>query len=136
MLGGLLVAAAVYCRDLRYDFILDDVPLVLMNQTIGSWRNWKIAFTKDIFFARSSGLPIGVSAVHYRPVYVLWLMLNQHLFGAVLPWWHLSSLLLHIGVTCLVYQLSAQLLNDRWTGVLAALLFAWHPIHVESVSYV
>ncbi len=136
MLGGLLVAAAVYCRDLRYDFILDDVPLVLMNQTIGSWRNWKIAFTKDIFFAPNSGLPMAVPAVHYRPVYVLWLMLNQHFFGAVLPWWHLSSLLLHIGVTYLVYQLSAQLLNDRWTAVLAALLFAFHPIHVESVSYV
>jgi tetratricopeptide (TPR) repeat protein len=136
MLSGLLVAAAVYCRDLRYDFILDDVPLVLMNQTIGSWRNWKIAFTKDIFFAPNSGGPIAVSGVHYRPLYVLWLMLNQHLFGPVLPWWHLSSLLLHIGVTCLVYQLGVQLLNDRWTATLAALLFAFHPIHVESVSYV
>ena len=136
VLAGLLLTAAVYCRDLRYDFILDDVPLILMNPTIGSWRNWKTVFRTDIFFASGSGLPIGVSAIHYRPIYVLWLMLNQQLFGSVLPWWHLTSLFLHLAVTCLVYRLALQLLRDGWTAALAALLFAFHPIHVESVSYV
>ncbi len=136
VLGGLLMAAAVYCRDLRYDFILDDVPLILMNQTITSWHNWKTVFTKDIFFGPNSGVPVATAAMHYRPVYVFWLMLNQQLFGLVLPWWHLSSLLLHIGVTFLVYQLGVELLKDRWTAALAALLFAFHPVHVESVSYV
>jgi hypothetical protein len=136
VLAGLLVAAAAYCRDIRYDFVLDDVPLILMNETITSWRNWKTVFRTDIFFAPHSTLPIAVSAVHYRPVYMLWLMLNESLFGLVLPWWHISSLLLHIAVTCLVYQLGAQLLKDRWTAALAALLFAFHPVHVESVSYV
>jgi hypothetical protein len=136
VLTGLLIAAAIYCRDIRYDFILDDVPLILMNETITSWRNWKTVFRTDIFFAPHSNLPIAVSAVHYRPVYVLWLMLNQSLFGLVLPWWHISSLLLHIAVTCLVYQLGVQLLKDRWTAALAALLFGFHPVHVESVSYV
>jgi hypothetical protein len=33
VLAGMLVTVAVYCRDLQYDFILDDVPLILLNET-------------------------------------------------------------------------------------------------------
>ena len=132
VLIGMVLAAAVYCRDLSYDFVLDDVPLILMNQTLASWRNLKIIFVSHIF---SSMAPL-VPAVHYRPIYVLWLLLNQQLFGGVVPWWHLTSLLLHLLVTYLFYQLGLRVVRDPWTAALGALLFAFHPIHVESVAYV
>jgi len=77
-----------------------------------------------------------VVAVHYRPLYMLWLMANQQLFGMVLPWWHLTSLLLHLLAIFLVYKVGVKVLQEPWTAALAALLFAFHPIHVESVSYV
>jgi tetratricopeptide (TPR) repeat protein len=136
VLIGLLVTAAVYCRDLRYDFILDDVPLILMNETIGSWHNWKTPFLNHIFFSPGPRVPLTFTAVHYRPAYMLWLMANQSLFGALVPWWHLTSLLLHLVVVFLVYRLGAKMLKEPWAGALAALLFAFHPIHVESVGYV
>ena len=136
VLIGLFLTAAAYCRDLKYDFLLDDVQLILMNQATVSWQNLKIIFTKDAFFALGPGVPIAITSIHYRPVFMLWLMLNQQLFGSVLPWWHLSSLLLHISVIFLVYKLGMKLLKDQWAACLAALLFAFHPIHVESVSYV
>lgn len=136
LLVGLLITAAIYCRDLRYDFILDDVQLVLMNETIASWHKWKTLFVTDAFFVAGPKVPIAMAAVHYRPVFMLWLMLNRQLFGSVLPWWHLTSLLLHVCVTVLVCKLATKILKDSWTAVLAALLFAFHPIHVESVSYV
>ena len=133
VLIGALVTVAVYFRDLRYDFILDDLPLIMMNETITSWHNWKTILMTDIASPMyGSGLP----AIHYRPVYVFWLMLNHQLFGSVLPWWHLTSLLLHLGVTLLVYRVGLEILKEPWTATLAALLFAFHPIHVESVSYV
>ena len=31
VLYGAVLAALAYCQDVRYDFILDDVPLILMN---------------------------------------------------------------------------------------------------------
>src|SRR4051812_44229489 len=86
VLLGVLATAALYLRDLRYDFILDDVPLILMNQTIASWRNWKMLFTHHIFYSPDPQVPVQFT-VHYRPVYMLWLTLNQALFGAVVPWW-------------------------------------------------
>jgi protein O-mannosyl-transferase len=136
VLAGLLVTAAIYCRDLKYDFILDDLQLILMNPITFSWHNLKMIFTTDAFFTAGPKVPIAVSALHYRPVFMLWMMLNQQLFGSVLPWWHLTSLLLHLGVTFLVYKLGVKMLKQPWAAALAALLFAFHPIHVESVSYV
>jgi tetratricopeptide (TPR) repeat protein len=136
VLIGLLLTAAIYCRDLKYDFILDDMPLILVNQPIPSWHNLKMAFITDIFFIHGSSVPIVLPAMHYRPVFTLWLTMNQLLFGSVFPWWHLTSLLLHICVIFLVYKLGVKVLTERWTAALAALLFAFHPIHVESVSYV
>src|ERR1700730_9271709 len=136
VLLGALVAALAYIQDVRYDFILDDVPLILLNDTITSLRYWKSAFVTQIFAANSPTAPQAIAAVHYRPVYKLWQMLNEQLFGSSLPWWHITSLLLHVGVIFLVYQLAVKLLKDRWTAALAALIFAFHPIHVESVTYV
>jgi 4-amino-4-deoxy-L-arabinose transferase-like glycosyltransferase len=121
---------------LKYDFILDDVQLILMNQTIPSWHNLKMVFIADAFFVQGPSVPIAMPAMHYRPVFTLWLMMNQQLFGGVFPWWHLTSLPLNICVIFLVYKLGVNVLKERWTAALAALLFAFHPIHVESVSYV
>ena len=136
VLVGVFLAALAYIQDVRYDFILDDIPLILMNESIASWRNWKTAFVNHIFAVKNPTVPLEIAAVHYRPVYKLWQMLNEQVFGSVLPWWHITSLLLHVGVTLLVYQLGIKLLKERWTAALAALLFAVHPIHVESVAYV
>ncbi len=136
VLVGVLLAAAIYCRDLKYDFILDDIALVLMNQATMSWHNLKTIFTTDAFFAHGPSISNAAAAMHYRPVYMLWFMLNQQFFGSVFPWWHLTSLLLHISAVVLVYKLGVKLLKEPWTAALAALLFAFHPIHVESVSYV
>jgi 4-amino-4-deoxy-L-arabinose transferase-like glycosyltransferase len=136
VLAGLFVTAAIYCRDLQYDFLLDDVQLILMNQTTASWHNLKMIFTTDAFFAQGPRVPIAETALHYRPVFMLWLMINQQLFGSILPWWHLTSLLLHLAVTFLVYKLGVKMLKEPWPAALAALFFAVHPIHAESVSYV
>lgn len=135
VLVGAFLAALAYIQDVQYDFILDDLPL-LLNESIPSWRNWKSAFLTHIFATKNPGVPLEFAAMHYRPVYKLWQMFNEKLFGAVLPWWHLTSLLLHVAATILVYQLGIKLLKERWTAALAALLFAFHPIHVESVAYV
>lgn len=135
VLLGMVVATLVYLQDLRYDFILDDVPTILLNESVQSLRNWKTAFVTQIF-SEATGITTGKVAIHYRPVYKLWQMLNEQLFGSVLPWWHFTSLLLHIGVVLLVYRVGVVLLQERWSAALAALLFAVHPIHAESVAYV
>src|SRR6202051_691291 len=104
VLVGSLLAALAYFQDVRYDFILDDISLILLNETIASWRNWKTAFVSQIFDTKAPRVPVVSMAVHYRPIYKLWQMLNEQVFGSITPWWHFTSLLLHIGVTFLVYH--------------------------------
>ena len=128
-----IVATAIYWRDLSHDFILDDVPLVLMNPALATWRNLPAIFRTDIFhFPYVHG---ATGAIHYRPIYTSWLLLNHMLFGMVLPWWRLTSLALHLIVTVLVYRLAVRLLDNRWLAVLAASIFAFHPVHAEAVAY-
>jgi 4-amino-4-deoxy-L-arabinose transferase-like glycosyltransferase len=134
ILVGAFLAVFVYIQDLRYDFILDDFPLIALNDSVGSLRNWKMAFVADIFAMKGPTMPN--EFMHYRPIFKLWQMLNAQLFGFIVPWWHLTSILLHFAVVLLVYQLGIKLMKDRWTAALAALLFAFHPIHVESVAYI
>src|SRR5215475_13870055 len=129
VLAGTILAALTYCRDLRYDFIFDDIPLILMNENLLSWQNWKTLFISQI-------MPFQNGAVHYRPIYILWFMLNERLFGLIVPWWHLTSLLLFLTTIFLVYRLGLTVLKGAWPAAIGALLFAFHPIHAESVCYI
>ena len=53
---GAILTAAIYCRDLQYDFVLDDQPLILLNETFTSWRNWKLLFTTHISSAGNTAM--------------------------------------------------------------------------------
>ena len=69
----------------------------------------------------------------YRPVTVLTFRLN-YLLSEVSPLgYHAVNVLLHAAVTLLYHQLATKLLS-RVPAVLAALLFAVHPVHTEAVT--
>lgn len=128
---GILLAVLAYSLTLRGDFIYDDLYLILMNPNLDSWSQWTHAFTEHVWAFKQPP----VAPRHYRPFFVLWLLLNKQLFGGVAPWWHLMSVLLHLFATTLVYRLGLRLLKDEWSAALAAVLFALHPVHIESVAW-
>lgn len=131
-LFGLILAAIVYSPTLQNDFVFDDVNLILLNDSLGSWSKWPVAFTEHVWAFHQP--PAG--ARHYRPAFVLWLLANKQLFGDIAPWWHLTSLLLHLVATTLVYRLAVRLLKDAWPAAVAAVIFAVHPVHIESVAWI
>lgn len=49
---------------------------------------------------------------------------------------HTANLLLHLGVSLLVYQLLVLLTRRPWAACAGALLFALHPIQTEAVAWV
>ncbi len=49
---------------------------------------------------------------------------------------HLTSLLFHSANAALVFLVLWQLTGSQWRSALVAALFAWHPLHVESVAWV
>ncbi|HTR43538.1 MAG TPA: tetratricopeptide repeat protein [Pseudomonadales bacterium] len=73
---------------------------------------------------------------NWHPLTWLSLMLDVQLFGqgAVAP--HLVNALLHIANVILVFCLFRQMTGALGRSAILALLFAVHPLHVESVAWV
>lgn len=63
-------------------------------------------------------------------------MLDCHLFGLNPFWHHLTSLLLHIANTLLLFWVLKKMTGALWPAAFVAAAFALHPLHVESVAWI
>lgn len=129
-----LLAATLmlYAPSLNFQFVYDDGAQVVSNPRIQSWQHLPGYFTQHAW-----GHALGAGqANYYRPFFLLWLLLNHTLFGLNAVGYHLTTVLAHMAVVLLVYLLASQLLGDRQAALLAALVFAIHPVQVESVAWV
>ncbi len=70
-----------------------------------------------------------------RPLTELTFWLNDALFGRSPISWHVVDLLLHLAVVALVWDVLRKLIGDR-AGLIAAAIFAVHPMMTEPVAYV
>jgi len=129
---ALIASALVYVQAITYGFVYDDLIQIEMNPWIQSWKFWRLFFTTNVW----SFLRAHAQGSYYRPVFLLWVTANHTAFGSTPGWWHLTSVGAHVCATALVYVFAVRLLHDRWTGGLAALLFAVYPLHIEAVSWV
>ena len=73
---------------------------------------------------------------YYRPLFFVWFRINYVLFHLNPVGWHLAAVALHVVVCVLVFRICLALTSDRTVALLAALLFAAHPIHLESVAWI
>lgn len=125
-----LVTLVVYSGSLSFEFVWDDWPQIVNSPMIRAWSNLPRAFGSDLWYH------VARHQVYYRPLFVAWSMLNYKVFG-LRPWgWHLGAVLLHVGAVLSVFWLVRRLGLEYWTAALAALIFALHPVHVESVAWV
>ena len=73
----------------------------------------------------------------YSPYPITWLshMLDAQLYGLNPAGHHLTSLLLHILSTLLVFGLLSRMTARLWPSAFVAAFFALHPLHVEPVAW-
>jgi hypothetical protein len=62
-------------------------------------------------------------------------MLDCQLFGLNPGGHHLTNLIFHVANTLLLFVWLKQLTGALWRSTMVAALFAWHPLHVESVAW-
>jgi protein O-mannosyl-transferase len=128
--GVFLIVLGVYSPSLGFQFILDDHRFTADPRIQNSGHVW------DYFTTFAWAQFTGAAPSFYRPVFLLWMRLN-YLINGQSPWgWHLLSIVKHALVAALLSTLAWKLLRDLWSGILAALLFAFHPAQTESVSWV
>jgi protein O-mannosyl-transferase len=71
----------------------------------------------------------------YIPLTSLSWAIERYFFGFNPFVFHLDNLLLHLAVVYLIFIFAKQLKLSLWTASFGALLFAVHPMHVESVAW-
>jgi hypothetical protein len=128
----LLVTFLAYSNTLGFKFVYDDRGQILANVQVHAWR-----YLPHYFFERvwSFAYP-GIQGNYYRPIFLLFLLLNYKIFGPYAAGWHLMSVVAHMSVTYLVYVLARRLTGDNRTALVAALIFGVDPVHIESVAWV
>ncbi len=72
----------------------------------------------------------------YQPLTMLSLMVDAQLWGLDPTGFHLTNLLLHLLCAWLLYWLLLGLTGSFWRSAAVAVLFAVHPLRVESVVWV
>ncbi len=122
--GGALIVVIVvgaYWPALRGEFLLDDRLLVsespIIQSSNGLYRFW---FTTE--------------PTDYWPVTNTSFWLEWRLWGTNTTGYHVTNLLLHLAAVFLIWKILRTLAIPG--AFLAALLFAVHPVNVESVSWI
>jgi tetratricopeptide (TPR) repeat protein len=116
----LLIAAALvaFAGTLGGAFVFDDFGLLndpVITSPSGWWESWKLLETRPLSW------------------FSFWLNYQasgEHPFG-----WHALNLILHIAVILLLFETLKELIPPR-AALIAAALFAVHPMLTESVAYV
>ena len=151
-----IAAAGLFANALRDDFVWDDRALVVEDYHIRSPRFFAEIFTRDFFSHSDDELKYG----YYRPVITMSYMLDIALWGLRPAGFHATNILLHAACAVLVYLLALRLLKPTppcghpsgggatppmggvaggrggLIALIAGLLFAAHPVHTESVTWI
>jgi tetratricopeptide (TPR) repeat protein len=124
--GLALISLALYLPALHHGFVeYDDQQYVTENPRVQAgltWAGFVWAF--------------GFHAGNWHPLAWLSHMLDCQLYGASAGGHHLTSVLLHIASTLLLCAVLQRMTGALWRSAAVAALFAWHPLHVESVAWV
>src|SRR6266568_4793293 len=121
------ISLAVFGQTIRYDFVNfdDDVyvynaPAIQAGLTI---KGIALAFTSP-------------HARNWHPLVTISHMLDCQLYGLNAGGHHATNIVLHTIAVLLLFRVLRQMTGAVWKSVVVAVLFAVHPLHVESVAWV
>jgi tetratricopeptide (TPR) repeat protein len=132
LLGVALGAALAYATSLLGGFVWDDRTLILEGALPGLWRRPYEVFFRDFFHRPEFDIGYG----YFRPLTTLSYALDYALWGYRPAGYHLTNVALHALDSALVGTILLRLGFGTGTSLLAALLFAVHPIHTENVAWI
>lgn len=126
ILGLALLAFTAHATGILAGFVFDDT-FSIEHRSPANWSRIAAFFTVDqsAFFGSN----------FYRPVLSVWYELSYRLFGTHAAAWHVTSILVHVACTLLVFRLALVVVEDFSVAWIAAAFFAVHPAQVEAISW-
>jgi len=125
------VAFVVYANSIAGGFVWDDQDLIVNNPSMGKLG------AKGIAGLFSAGFWTDYeSASYYRPLVAATYQIQYRIFNGNPAGFHFVNVVWNALVCVLVFYFIYLLLRNAVTAAVAALLFALHPIHTESVAWI
>lgn len=129
LMGFLLIAGTLACYwpVQHYDYVSLDDPLYVsqtrMVQRGLTWEGVKWAFQS-------------VKGGNWNPLVWLSQMADCQIYGRGAGGHHVTNVILHTANVVLLFVVLRAMTGTLWQSGLAAALFGWHPLHVESVAWI
>jgi Flp pilus assembly protein TadD len=132
LMAILAVAAALpYLNTLRNGFASDDGRQVLHNPYIRDFHH-----LPQIFKTQAASYVLLNAPNYYRPLMNVGYLLCYKVFGLRAFGFHLVNVVLHVAVVCAVFIVTKRMFQNRNLALMAAVLFAVHPVHSEVAAWV
>ena len=128
----LLLSFLLYANALVNGFVYDDHSQIERNPYVHSFTHIGKIFGSSLLAQQGKQ----AAPNFYRPIVNFGFLLCYKLFGLSPYGFHLISILLNCVVVWLVFIVSAELFSSEWLGLIAAAIFALHPIHTEPVAWI
>jgi tetratricopeptide (TPR) repeat protein len=128
------------------------IALLLTLATLLAWlpatKNGFVNYDDDVYVTQNAIVQKGFTlagikwafttfhASNWHPLTWLSHMADCELFRLNPGGHHLVSILFHAANAVLLFALIWRLTGALWPGAFVAALFAWHPLHVESVAWI
>ena len=128
---ALLIVAVLlaYANVYHNAFLFDDLSLITGNKFLTSWHYVGTLFVTCPECGKDIPNPF------YRPLVSLLYLLIYQTAGPSTVAFHSLNIMLHVLNACLLYTLGVRLGFQRIGALLAALLWALHPVQTEAVTY-
>ncbi|MBN1872061.1 MAG: tetratricopeptide repeat protein [Candidatus Omnitrophica bacterium] len=123
----ILIILVIYANSFRNEFVWDDNFLILKNPSITAWNYAWIHFAIDLYHSYSN---------YYRPIQMISYMFDYSLWRFNVFGYHLTNVILHILVCISALYLFQVISKDTRVAFLGAVLYAVHPVHTGSVTYI
>ncbi len=122
-----LGTALLYAPVLHFDFLkYDDQIYVVNNPRVNQGLHWA-----SLGWCFQAGY-----ATNWHPLTWMSHMLDCQLFGLRPAGHHATNIILHTLNAVLLFLVLRTMTGAFWRSAVVAALFAWHPLHVESVAWV
>lgn len=127
-----LLSIVVFANSLANDFVWDDKELIVANPAVRSLAGIGQFFSGHFWSQSEQPSAQG----YYRPIVLLSYAVDHSVWGLNPFGFHLSNIAWHAVATMLVCVLIRKITSSSLAALLGGALFAVHPIHVESVTFI
>jgi tetratricopeptide (TPR) repeat protein len=123
-----ILLIAVYGSTFTNRFVWDDLDVIVKNRLLESFTNLPKLF---LYEDRTGDGLTG----YYRPMTYISFLIDRSIWGLNPVGFNITNIVLHILVVLLFYRVLFALFKKEQLAFVAALIFALHPVAVESVNF-